>query len=202
MSSTATRPSSHSVFAWSTGGSRRRRPGHRRHGARRPPSRPGSATPLRRAAPTPGRRGPGRRAGPSGRRRSAAPRSASRASAAPDRLATTWARSASAQRSRLAVRARRAACSCSTNVAARRPPAQRLDAERAAAGEQVEHRGPIEVDPAPEDAEQRLLDAVGRRPHEPAARRLEPPPLGAAGDHSHRPPLTDSGGLSKLGIVA
>jgi hypothetical protein len=69
---------------------------------------------------------------------------------------------------------------------------QRLEAERAAAGEGVEHagadqrRGAVAAEIGMgQPVEQRLAGAVGRRPHRIARRRLDPAALMPAADDAH-----------------
>src|SRR3954470_21689440 len=59
---------------------------------------------------------------------------------------------------------------------------QRLDPERPRPREDVEHGSAVE---RPEHREQRLADAVGRRPGAPPRRRLQPPAPEAAGHDPH-----------------
>src|SRR3954451_19127484 len=61
--------------------------------------------------------------------------------------------------------------------------AERLDAQRAGPGEEVEDAGVVES--RAEDGEQRLLDAVGRRAGGLTRRRDEAPALVRAGDDPH-----------------
>ena len=70
------------------------------------------------------------------------------------------------------------------------PARQRLDAERAGAGEQVEHPRPLQL---AEHREQRLAHALRRRPRGPAPRRLEPPAPETPGDHAHAITVTAAG---------
>ena len=64
----------------------------------------------------------------------------------------------------------------------RRPARERLDGERARAGEQVEHARAVE---RAEHREQRLAHAVGGRPRGAAARRPQAPAAEAPGDDPH-----------------
>src|SRR5687768_14433710 len=65
---------------------------------------------------------------------------------------------------------------------ARGAPRQRLDAERARAGVEVEHPGPVQ---RAEHREQRLADAIRRRARSAARRRCEPAPAEAARYDAH-----------------
>src|SRR5579885_912334 len=65
---------------------------------------------------------------------------------------------------------------------ARGAAGERLEAERPRAGEQVEHRHPLD---RPDQAEGGLADAVGGRPRPPALRRRDPVALPAPGDDPH-----------------
>ena len=79
---------------------------------------------------------------------------------------------------------------------ARRAARERLDPERAGAGEEIEHARAVDRADEVEDV---LADAVGRRPRVEAARRDELVPLPAAGDHAHRRgSLLASGGAAQL----
>src|SRR5712692_9889856 len=66
---------------------------------------------------------------------------------------------------------------------ARRAARERLDAERAGAGEEVESARV--GDDRPEDPEERLADPVGRRPRPSPAWRVERAALGASRDDAH-----------------
>jgi hypothetical protein len=85
----------------------------------------------------------------------------------------------------LASIARIAAAAASTNVAsaARGSARERLDPQRARAGEQVEHA--CVRDPRGEDGEQRLAHAVRGRPRVAAGRRLQRPPSPLPGNDTH-----------------
>lgn len=68
-------------------------------------------------------------------------------------------------------------------VAASRAAAQRLDADAAGTGEEVEHPGVVDV--GAEDAEERLLGPVGDGARAVAWHGLQAPAAGLAGDHAH-----------------
>ena len=65
---------------------------------------------------------------------------------------------------------------------ARGAPRERLDPERAGAGEEIEHARVLE---RPHEVEDVLAHAVGRRPRVEAARRAQLVTLAAAGDDPH-----------------
>ena len=76
-----------------------------------------------------------------------------------------------------------AAGASSTKVRLGRAARERLEAERARAGEQVEHARA--VDAVAQDREQRLAHAVGGRARGVAGRRLQAPSAPRAGDDPH-----------------
>src|SRR5271156_3660988 len=63
---------------------------------------------------------------------------------------------------------------------------ERLDSQRAAAGENIEHAHAVEVHPHREPRKNRLARARRGWPREQAARRLEPPAVSVSGNNSHR----------------
>ena len=103
---------------------------------------------------------------------------------APASARTSSARSPRPRRSTLPSAGR---VSRSTRTAPRGAARERLDRQRAGAAVEVEDAGA--VDPVAERREDRLADAVGGRPHLPAARRDQALPLQLSGDDPHRTAL-------------
>jgi hypothetical protein len=74
----------------------------------------------------------------------------------------------------------------------RRATGQRLDAEGAGPGEQVEDPGVVDRTHRPQRVERRLADAVARRPRRVPSGRDEVQPSGRSGDHTHSGNLTSA----------
>ena len=187
---TTPRPSSHSAAPRSTAGRRRPRRARRRRGARPPPTRPAAISPAAAscarawsASPrpyggsisTPSNRSPARRQFADA---PAAPAAAGPGRAARSRQAARFASSTAARRAVLL-----------DEDGPRRAAAQPLDAERPAAGEEIEQRRAVEIEAALQHAEQRLLDAVGGRSHRLAAQCPQAPALRRSRYDPHRAAL-------------
>ena len=63
---------------------------------------------------------------------------------------------------------------------------ERLDSERAAAGENIEHARAVEIDPHRESRKNRLARPRRGRPRQQTARRLEPAAVSMSRNNSHR----------------
>jgi hypothetical protein len=86
------------------------------------------------------------------------------------------------------------------NVTRRAPARARLEAERAGAGERIEHRSAGQQ--RGEAREQRLTDPVGRRTHRVAGRDDEPSPTGRSGDDAHQPAVTSVTSVTSSGTTS
>ena len=142
--------------------------------------------PARRAEPAESSRpsaGASRYGGSRRTRSYASPRAdASRSAARAGPWTTRASSSPSPSASRLARMTSIARPSRSTSVAVCGPARERLDAQRARPGEQVEHPGAVE---RAEHREQRLAHAIGGRPRVAAPRRPQPPAAEAPGHDPH-----------------